>query len=34
MKRFKNILVYVDGKDGGRTALRRALLLARKKKLA
>lgn len=30
MKRFKNILVYVDGRDGGRTAVRRALELARK----
>lgn len=29
MKRFRNILVHADGRDGGRTALRRAIHLAR-----
>lgn len=29
MKRFRNILVHADGRDGGRTALRRAIQLAR-----
>ncbi|NQV23321.1 MAG: universal stress protein [Rhodopirellula sp.] len=29
MKRFLKILVHADGRDGGRTALRRAIHLAR-----